>query len=180
MAIVERNVVEALYRDQHKKLMHLISGPKGQYVPRMYIPDLAHDAWEKVIRLNSQPKTNPEAYMVQTVVHVVHEWRSHSAQRKPHESMEDQHDDLDVFLDERSGETSIYEAQLNSIMHAAMNRLTPRQKQVMTLRYWHDLQTPEIAKQLDVTQRIVQRDLTVAFTKLREHVAPLLRKDMRQ
>ena len=49
---------------------------------------------------------------------------------------------------------------------AAMRRLTVRQRAVVFLTYWVDLQPEAIADQLQITSRTVQRDLRTAHGRL--------------
>jgi len=52
----------------------------------------------------------------------------------------------------------------------ALRRLNVRQRAVVFLTYWHDLESTEVAELLEISTRTVQRELTVA----RRHLEVLL------
>lgn len=62
----------------------------------------------------------------------------------------------------------VYEAELQRQVMAALDQLSPRQKQVFILRYYHELDTKETASVLKCTEGAVKRHLFRAQKRLRE------------
>lgn len=69
----------------------------------------------------------------------------------------------------RAAATDVYESiRSDRDVLVALHRLNVRQRAVVYLTYWVDLPAHELATMLDMSERSVQRELTVARRRMRE------------
>ena len=64
-------------------------------------------------------------------------------------------------------------ASFRAQVHAAVDRLRPKQREVITLRYWHDQPQIDVAVQLGVSKQRVQSLESEALDRLRPKLAHL-------
>ena len=134
-------------------------------VPAGDIDDLAQEVFLRLLRYSDDVAVdNPQGYLFRIAANVANEWRERSRVRKPHDDSwleELQIESLDepenVFARTRSAEH----------VQAAVDRLPPRQREVLLLHVNEGLTYKQIAQQQGLTYRIVLRDLTRAYSTLR-------------
>lgn len=78
-----------------------------------------------------------------------------------------------LISDSPSAYDGLDAAAFRSQVRAAVDRLRPRQREVITLRYWHDQLQIEVAEQLGVTRQRVQQIEAEALDRLRPKLAHL-------
>lgn len=113
-----------------------------------------HDRWG---RLASADKALP--YLRRTVVNLSRSRLRHLriVRRAPREP------DHDIA----SAETTVLAGHGNQAVHEALQRLTPRQRQVLVLRYWLDLDQQAIADTLGIAVGTVKATTNHAMSALR-------------
>jgi RNA polymerase sigma-70 factor (ECF subfamily) len=134
-------------------------------VPPGDIDDLAQEVFLRLLRYSDDVAVdNPQGYLFRIAANVANEWRERSRVRKPHD---------DSWLEElqiESGdepENAFAKSRANEYVQAAVDRLPPRQREVLLLHVNEGLTYKEIAQQRGLTYRIVLRDLTRAYSTLR-------------
>jgi RNA polymerase sigma factor (sigma-70 family) len=134
-------------------------------VPPGDIDDLAQEVFLRLLRYSDDVAVdNPQGYLFRIAANVANEWRERSRVRKPHD---------DSWLEElqiEAGdepENAIAKTRANEYVQAAVDRLPPRQREVLLLHVNEGLTYKQIAQQRGLTYRIVLRDLTRAYSTLR-------------
>jgi RNA polymerase sigma-70 factor (ECF subfamily) len=134
-------------------------------VPPGDIDDLAQEVFLRLLRYSDDIAVdNPQGYLFRIAANVANEWRERSRVRRPHD---------DSWLDElqiESGEqpeNAFTRTRTNEYVQAAVDRLPPRQREVLLLHVNEGLTYKQIAQQRGLTYRIVLRDLTRAYSTLR-------------
>jgi RNA polymerase sigma-70 factor (ECF subfamily) len=134
-------------------------------VPPGDIDDLAQEVFLRLLRYSDDVAVdNPQGYLFRIAANVANEWRERSRVRKPHD---------DSWLDElqiEAGdepENAFAKTRANEYVQAAVDRLPPRQREVLLLHVNEGLTYKQIAQQRGLTYRIVLRDLTRAYSTLR-------------
>ena len=134
-------------------------------VPPGDIDDLAQEVFLRLLRYSDDVAVdNPQGYLFRIAANVANEWRERSRVRKPHD---------DSWLDElqvESGEepeNAFARSRANEYVQAAVDRLPPRQREVLLLHVNEGLTYKQIAQLRGLTYRIVLRDLTRAYSTLR-------------
>ncbi len=134
-------------------------------VPPGDIDDLAQEVFLRLLRYSDHIAVdNPQGYLFRIAANVANEWRERSRIRKPHD---------DSWLEElqiESGEepeNAFARTRTTEYVQAAVDRLPPRQREVLLLHVNEGLTYKQIAQQRGLTYRIVLRDLTRAYSTLR-------------
>jgi len=134
-------------------------------VPPGDIDDLAQEVFLRLLRYSDDVAIdNPQGYLFRIAANVANEWRERSRVRRPHD---------DSWLEElqiESGEepeNAFARTRTNEYVQAAVDRLPPRQREVLLLHVNEGLTYKQIAQQRGLTYRIVLRDLTRAYSQLR-------------
>ncbi|MBL8267678.1 RNA polymerase sigma factor [Steroidobacter sp.] len=134
-------------------------------VPPGDIDDLAQEVFLRLLRYSDDIAVdNPQGYLFRIAANVANEWRERSRIRRPHD---------DSWLEElqvESGdepENAFARTRTNEYVQAAVDRLPPRQREVLLLHVNEGLTYKQIAEAKGLTYRIVLRDLTRAYSALR-------------
>lgn len=134
-------------------------------VPPGDIDDLAQEVFLRLLRYSDDIAVdNPQGYLFRIAANVANEWRERSRVRRPHD---------DSWLDElqiEAGdepENAFAKTRANEYVQAAVDRLPPRQREVLLLHVNEGLTYKQIAQLRGLTYRIVLRDLTRAYSALR-------------
>lgn len=113
---------------------------------------------EAVLRACSSPAwlevIDRRAYLFRAVLNQARQQRRSDRRRK----LREEQVAADALVPETSG--------ARSEVLAAMRRLTPRQRAVVFLTYWQDLEAAEVARLLHVSSRTVERQLAIARHRL--------------
>ena len=92
-----------------------------------------------------------------------------SSRRMPHHS-----EWLTELVDALSPEVEVEREALDERLHAAVNALPPRSREILRLHFAEDVPHEEIARRLGVTRKIVKRDIARAYGALRISLDPTL------
>ena len=125
-------------------------------VGRVDAPDVLSQAVVKALAAPSWPTVaNRRAYLYRAVVTVAHTWRERS-ERRP-------------LLEARAAGTGVWELPgLRPDVGAAVAALSVRQKAVVVLTYWADLDIATVADRLGISEGAVRSHLARARARLRE------------
>lgn len=134
-------------------------------VPAAEVDDLAQEVFVRLLRHSKETMVeNPLSYVLTVASHVAHDWRRRARVARPHD---------DSWLDElliephEQPENCISRSYSEDALHAALVSLPERQQKVLLLRANEELTSKQIAARLNLSERIVLRDLSRAYGRLR-------------
>ena len=134
-------------------------------VPRAEVDDLAQEVFLRLLRYSDDVAVeNPQGYLFRIAANVANEWRDRSRVRQPHDRS--WLDELQVDPADQPDNT-VFQNRVSKHLQTAVDRLPKRQREVLLLHVNDGLTYKEIADRLNVTYRIVLRDLTRAYATLR-------------
>jgi RNA polymerase sigma factor (sigma-70 family) len=134
-------------------------------VPPGDIDDLAQEVFLRLLRYSDDIAVdNPQGYLFRIAANVANEWRERSRVRKPHD--DSWLEELQIEAGEEP-ENAFARSRANEYVQAAVDRLPPRQREVLLLHVNEGLTYKQIAQLRGLTYRIVLRDLTRAYSTLR-------------
>ena len=134
-------------------------------VPAAEIDDLAQEVFLRLLRYSDDIAIdNPQSYLFRIASNVANEWRERSVRRQPHD---------DSWLEDLQSapgaepENAVAHRRAREHVQAAVQRLPPRQREVLLLHVNEGLTYKQITDRLGISPRIVLRDLTRAYSQLR-------------
>lgn len=134
-------------------------------VPPGDIDDLAQEVFLRLLRYSDDVAVdNPQGYLFRIAANVANEWRERSRVRRPHD--DSWLEELQIEAGEEP-ENTFARTRANEYVQAAVDRLPPRQREVLLLHVNEGLTYKQIAQLRGLTYRIVLRDLTRAYSTLR-------------
>jgi RNA polymerase sigma factor (sigma-70 family) len=134
-------------------------------VPPGDIDDLAQEVFLRLLRYSDDVAVdNPQGYLFRIAANVANEWRDRARVRKPHD--DSWLHELQIDASEEP-ENAFARARANEYVQVAVDRLSPRQREVLLLHVNEGLTYKQIAQERGLTYRIVLRDLTTAYSTLR-------------
>jgi RNA polymerase sigma factor (sigma-70 family) len=154
------------FRELRGPLRRFIAGRRS--VVPLDLDDVAQEVFLRLLRhANGDGITDPRAYLFKIASNVAAEWSMRARNRLPHESswLEDLADDTNMADD-------IERAERDVVLHAALNDLPPRAREILRLHFGEGLAHGTISTRLGVTQRVVKRDMARAYATLRFALAP--------
>jgi RNA polymerase sigma-70 factor (ECF subfamily) len=133
-------------------------------VPTSDVDDLAQEVFLRLVRYGNVEVENPQGYLFRIAANVANEWRERARRREAHddEALEE------LMLDARHEPQNI-EARRRTLEHvrATVESLPARQRKILLLHVNEGLTYKQIAERMSITYRIVLRDLTRAYSRLR-------------
>jgi RNA polymerase sigma factor (sigma-70 family) len=143
-----------VYQAHAPRLMRLASAVVGADEAYDLVIEAVHKAvtsaaWQRV--------TNPEAYLVRSVVNTAANQRRATTRRQARE-----------LLASRATDARPVDPSNALDVRRALHDLTPQQRAIVYLAYWEDLPIPAVADWLDVGQGTVRKQLARAKDRLRE------------
>lgn len=128
------------------------------------LDDVAQEVFLRLLRYDrAQLVTDPRAYLFKIAANVASEWSGRARNRLPHDAAW-----LDSLADDRVPDEQMERELENRQLLAALNRLPARAQEVLRLHFDEELGHKEIAARLEVTARMVKRDLINAYSSLRD------------
>jgi RNA polymerase sigma factor (sigma-70 family) len=134
-------------------------------VPAVDVDDLAQEVFLRLLRYSDDVAvTNPQGYLFRIAANVANEWQERVRNRQPHDPS--WLAELKVGQGEEP-ENAVGRDLTGERVRAIVQRLPPRQREILLLHIDDDLTCAQIAQRLQVSRRIVQRDLAQAYSRLR-------------
>jgi len=156
------------FKDWRKPVRHWLS--RRASVPAAELDDLAQEVFLRLLRYSEKTAVeNPLGYLLRIAGNVASEWRERARVSKPHGQQ--WLEDLLIEPDQEP-ENSVSQARSDANVQAAVDKLPPRQRQVLLLRVNEGLTYKQIAERLELSPRIVLRDLSRAYGQLRTRLDP--------
>jgi RNA polymerase sigma factor (sigma-70 family) len=134
-------------------------------VPPADIDDLAQEVFLRLLRYSDDTAVeNPQGYLFRIATNVANEWRERARIRHPHDNAWLEDLQIDVS---KQPENATKTDDRDRLVHAAVQLLPPRQREILLLHVNEGLTYKQIAQARGLTYRIVLRDLTKAYSSLR-------------
>jgi RNA polymerase sigma-70 factor (ECF subfamily) len=162
------NRIAQWFRDWRKPVRHWLS--RRASVPAAELDDLAQEVFLRLLRYSEKTAVeNPLGYLLRIAGNVASEWRERARVSKPHQ--QGWLDDL-LIESEQEPENSVCQARTDASVQAAVDKLPARQRQVLLLRVNEGMTYKQIAERLELSPRVVLRDLSRAYSQLRMRLDP--------
>jgi RNA polymerase sigma-70 factor (ECF subfamily) len=156
------------FKDWRKPVRHWLS--RRASVPAAELDDLAQEVFLRLLRYSEKTAVeNPLGYLLRIAGNVASEWRERARVSKPHD--QEWLEDLLIEPDQEP-ENSVSQAGSDANVQAAVDKLPWRQRQILLLRVNEGLTYKQIAERLQLSPRIVLRDLSRAYSQLRMRLDP--------
>jgi RNA polymerase sigma factor (sigma-70 family) len=134
-------------------------------LPDADIDDLAQEVFLRLLRYTDDVLIdNPQGYLFRIAANVTNEWHERARHKQPHDAAWLQ--ELEVTSAEQP-ETDAARTIVQDYVRAAVARLPPRQREALLLHVADGLTYSQIAERLELTERVVLRDLSRAYSQLR-------------
>lgn len=155
--------VAAWFNEWRKPIRHWLSSRSS--VPTADLDDVAQEVFLRLLRYSDDVAVeNPQGYLFRIAANVASEWRERARVRRPHD--QSWLEDLQIRPEEQP-ENETARTLVNEHVQAAVDTLPQRQRQVLLLHVNEGLTYKQIADRLGLTYRVVLRDLTRAYSRLR-------------
>jgi RNA polymerase sigma-70 factor (ECF subfamily) len=162
------NRIAQWFKEWRKPVRHWLS--RRAAVPAAELDDLAQEVFLRLLRYSEKTAVeNPLGYLLRIAGNVASEWRERARVSKPHDRV--WLDDLLIEPDQEP-ENSLVQARTDARVQAAVDKLPVRQRQVLLLRVNEGLTYKQIAVRLELSPRVVLRDLSRAYSQLRMRLDP--------
>lgn len=169
-----RDEIERVFLRWYKPLCVWLRNKVGGHAAQ--VDDLAQEVFVRLLKYadGSAPIENEQGYIFRVAANVASEWRERAAQSKPHFHIEADADLADSLIEHGGREPhTTHEAEdYSAALERVVDQLPVRHVQVLRLHIHESLTYNQIAKKLKISPRMVLRDLTRAYTRLRELADP--------
>lgn len=132
-------------------------------LPPADVDDIAQEVFLRLLRFErTELVTHPQAYLFKIAANVLAERSARASWRQPHAS-----EWLAQLTDDRDPEQECAREEEHSEIRNAVAALPPRARTILRMHYEENLTYETIAQRLNITRRIVKRDLIRAYADLR-------------
>lgn len=132
------------------------------------IDDIAQEVFLRLLRYDrTELIERPQAYLYRIAANVSAEWAARSSRRRPHCA-----EWLDGLVDPADPHADTEQADADRHLHSALATLPGRSREILRLMHQESLTYEQIAERLQITRRIVKRDVVRAYAMLRHSLAP--------
>jgi RNA polymerase sigma-70 factor (ECF subfamily) len=153
------------FRELRSPLRKFLSFRRG--VAPVDLDDVAQEVFLRLLRYDREELvSDPRAYLFRIAANVASEWSMRARNRLPHDAAW-----LDELIGDEGPENQVARELENRQLEAALAQLPARARAVLHLHFAEGMRHEEIAASLQVTARIVKRDLINAYSSLRNSLA---------
>jgi RNA polymerase sigma factor (sigma-70 family) len=139
-------------------------------LPASDLDDVGQEVFLRLLRYqNADLIEHPQAYLFKMASNVAGEWAMRAQRRHPHDAQW-----LAELRATSQPDRELEQEAARADLHAALERLPARQREVLRLSFGEGLGRADIARQLKVSERVVKRDLLHAYQRLRTELTPEL------
>ncbi|MGC4030039.1 MAG: sigma-70 family RNA polymerase sigma factor [Steroidobacteraceae bacterium] len=132
------------------------------------IDDIAQEVFLRLLRYDrTELIERPQAYLYRIAANVSAEWAARSSRRHPHRA-----EWLEELIDPADPHAEVEHAAADRDLHDALAALPSRAREILRLLHQESLTYEQIAARLQITRRIVKRDVVRAYAELRHTVVP--------
>lgn len=158
--------VGALYEQHAHQVAGFVRG-RMTGCAEMDADDLAHLVWERALRAAGRyrPDAHPMAWLLTIARNAVTDYYRRSEWRQRSRAVS-----AGTLLDEHHPSRTDAYASNRDDLRAALDDLTPAQRKVVELFYWHELPFATIAEMIGTTENGVKKLAIRARARLRRHL----------
>jgi RNA polymerase sigma-70 factor (ECF subfamily) len=128
------------------------------------IDDIAQEVFLRLLRYDrTELIERPQAYLYRIAANVSAEWAARSSRRQPHCS-----EWLDELVDPADPQADMEHVTADRTLHEALATLPGRAREILRLVHQESLSYDQIAERMQITRRIVKRDVVRAYAALRQ------------
>ena len=139
-------------------------------VPAADVDDVAQEVFLRLMRYEkAELIDHPQAYLFKVASNVAAEWSIRACNKLPH-----QHKWLANLIDDRLADAPIVLSQCQEEVQRALNKLSPRQRELLKLFFAEGMPYAEIAVRLGESLRSVRRQFEKSYDRLRRELDPEL------
>lgn len=157
--------IDELYKKWFKPVRSWV---RKRGVPPALIDDVAQETFMRLVRYEPEINENVVGYVFRTASNVAYELMERSYIRRQHDPYEE-----DILGDMRaeSPEDLFESHDIEALIGWALPQLSGRRARVLMMHVYEDKTYKQIAVELGLTYRIVLRELTAAYSQLRQILA---------
>ncbi|MFC4311699.1 RNA polymerase sigma factor [Steroidobacter flavus] len=138
----------------------------NQRVPSGEVDDLTQEVFLRLLRYCDEALVeDPQGYLFRVATNVVNNWRQGCRVRLSHD--EAWLEELQIE-DAEEPENAVARTRMNQYLRAVIGRLPRRQREILLLHVDEEMTYKQIAQSQGLTYRTVLRDLTRAYSSLRQ------------
>jgi RNA polymerase sigma factor (sigma-70 family) len=132
-------------------------------IPKAEIDDVAQDVFLRLIHYDrAHVVESPQAYLFRVAANVANEWALRARNQRPHNPKWL----ADLTLDDEPTLETVRDQSRAQVTRAIL-ALPPRMREVLRLKFRHDMTIAQIAEQLGLHPVTVKRDLMQSYVRLR-------------
>jgi len=158
-------LIRELFERNHRALLSYLSRKVG----RDAAPDLLQDAYVRVLRHGQlEAVADPSAFLKQVAINLTRDF----ARRRKVEAryLVFGGDPADAPSDDGRPDSRLETDDETRLLRAALETLPPRRREVLTLHLHEGLPLGEIARRLNISDRMVREHLSLALRSCRAHL----------
>lgn len=149
------------FRELRAPLRRFLGSRRG--VAHVDVDDVAQEVFLRLLRFDRADLiAQPKAYLFRMAVNVASEWSMLARQRRPHDSQW-----LSELSTEDELDADLQRAERDAEVARAIGSLPPRTQAILKLHFDEELTYDAIAERLQLTRRIVKREILHAYAGLR-------------
>ncbi len=127
------------------------------------VDDIAQEVFLRLLRFDrADLVAHPQAYLYKVAANVSVEWSARASSRLQHSA-----EWLDDLAEVATPEDEAHREETNRQLKAALLTLPARHREILRLHFEEGLTYDEVAARLQLSHRVVKRDLSSAYAALR-------------
>lgn len=152
--------IEALYREFHGDLcrfLYRLNIENGQ------VDAVAHDVYVRILRMDELKKieASPRSYLFKIAINIVRDQARRESRHRVYEMKQRLTADDRVAIS--TPEAEVEGEEVAAILQQAINDLSNQQRKILVLHRFQNLTCRDIAKEMGIPQRTVERYLSYAL-----------------
>ena len=162
----ENPTVEAWFDQYHQQLLGFLT---HELKVEAEADDLAQEVFLRLLRLEDREAVlHPRAFLFRVAANVVSDWRVRHRRVRV-----DPPETFEQFPSAANPVSSLVSAARTKALNEALSRLPPVQSAAIVLRMKHGLTYKQVARHLEVTERMVKRYVVKGYAAMREYLVDL-------
>lgn len=132
------------------------------------VQQVYYKIWEN--RTSLEITLSIRAYLYKSVYYGCLNTLTHRKNIRPYEQLQTGNLYLSHILQTPEAEISLWQSDMEEILREAIETLPEKCRKVLLLSKYEGLKNKEIAQQLGISEKTVERHITIALSKLRQHL----------
>lgn len=132
------------------------------------VQQIYYKIWEN--RFSLEITLSIRAYLYKSVYYGCLNTLTHRKNIRPYEQLQAGDLYLSHILQTPEAETALWQSDMEKVVREAIETLPEKCREVLLLSKFEGLKNREIAQQLGISEKTVERHMTIALNKLRKHL----------